>query len=143
MVVDSVETFVREFARALENRDEQACSELWGRGALVLADRFETVAEAPEQLEPFLAGAWSVYEFLDLTSIEFRILDSVALTGSIVRVLVRCSFFDRSGAHLVDGDFEYVLRRDDGELTCHVGINISAEPNLTELAESRGFTVSA
>lgn len=142
MVANSVETFVEAFARALERRDDEACSALWGRGSMVLADKFETVAEYPQQLRPFLAGAWPIYEFLELSRIDHRILEQVALTESISRVLVRYSFFDSTDEHLVDGDFEYVLRREGRDVVCHVGVNISAEPNLTALAERRGFLAS-
>ena len=138
-VTEDVETFLHEFARTLENRDERACSALWGRGGLVLADRFEAVADDPTQLQPFLAGAWPIYEFLDLQRVDHRVVEVVELTDSIVRVLVRYSFFDGADHHLVDGDFEYVLRREGDVLRCHIGVNISAEPNLMALAESRGF----
>lgn len=137
--VSSTEEFVAAFARALQARDASACSALWGRAGIVLADRFEAIADEPRELEPFLAGAWPIYDFLDLARVEHRILEAVALTDSIERVLVRYSFFDAAGAHLTDGDFEYVLRREEGRLRCHVGVNVSAEPNLTALALSRGY----
>lgn len=139
MAAATVDAFVEEFARALERRDDGGCAALWGRGGLVLADRFEAVADDPAELRPFLAGAWPVYDFLDLRRIEHRILERVELTGAITRVLVRYSFFDGAGEHLVDGDFEYVLRRGVAGVLCHVGVNISAEPNLAALAERRGY----
>lgn len=139
MVATSVEQFVRMFAKALASRDEQACSALWGEGSIVLADRFVALAETPQRLADFLAKAWPVYDFLDLESVVPLILKVTPVTDSIVRVLVRYSFYDQAGAHLVDGDFEYILKRYADELRCHVGINISAEPNLAELASSRGF----
>lgn len=138
-----VERFVAAFADALVRRDAAACAQLWGVGAgVVVADEFETAVTDRRDLEPFLAQAWPIYDFLGLARIEHRVLERADLTAAITRLTVCYSFFDDSGAHLTDGDFEYVLRRDADGLRCYVGINISAEPNLAGLARSRGYQSS-
>lgn len=100
---EEVADFVASFADALVRRDEAGCAAHWGRAGMVLADLFETTATDPAQLEPFLARAWPIYDFLDLARIDHHIVERVALTASITRVGVRYSFYDSTGAHLTDG----------------------------------------
>lgn len=134
---DDVEEFV--FAGALARRDETACAALWGSAGIVVADAFEIAFTDRRDLERFLAQAGPVYDHLDVFRIEPHILGQVELTQSITRVTVRYLFHDSSGAHLTDGDFEYVLRRDRNGVRRYVGVNISAEPKLAALARHRGF----
>lgn len=136
---DDVETLVRHFADTLARRDAAGCADLWGDSASIVADAFDATPQTRAALEEFLAAAWPIYDYLNLQRIEHTILERRDLTESITRVRVRFSFFDGTDEHLTDGDFEYVLRRDDGTLRVYVGINIDAEPNLTALARARGY----
>ena len=133
-----VDGFVDRFAAALVRRDAPGCADLWGDAAMIVADQFAATPTTRQELESFLAHAWPIYDYLDLARIDWQIVDRVELSESMTRIRVQFAFYDRAEAHLTDGQFEYLLRRDSAGLRCYVGVNIDAEPNLAGLARNRG-----
>ncbi|WP_431956747.1 hypothetical protein [Nocardia lijiangensis] len=60
-----------------------------------------------------------------------------------MRVRVRWHFYDEDGNLLTDGDYEYLLRRDEGRLHAYVAVAIDEREKLTQLAAAKGIDLPA
>jgi hypothetical protein len=137
-----VEAFLTSYESALSAYDANASAALWGLPGTMITDDFAGSLDSRELMAQGLTQSYPLYQALGMSRVGHTVVERADLTDRIVRLRVRWHFYDDGGEHLVDGDYEYLLRRDDDGLHVYVAVAIDEAQRLTELAQRRGIDLS-
>ncbi|WP_431956743.1 hypothetical protein [Nocardia lijiangensis] len=140
---DEIESFLDDYQAALSAFDAERSAALWGTPGTILGDAFVGSLSTNAEMAQGLAQSYPFYQRLGLARVGHTLLEQVDLTPLIVRVRVRWHFYDEDGNLLTDGDYEYLLRRDDGRLHAYVAVAIDEREKLTQLAAAKGIDMPA
>jgi hypothetical protein len=137
-----VENFLTRYESALSAYDAHASAELWGLPGMLIADTFAGALDSREEMAQGLTQSYPLYRALGLTRVGHTVIERADLTPRIVRLHVRWHFYGAEDEHLVDGDYEYLLRRDDDGLHAYVAVAMDAAEKVPELARRMGIDPS-
>lgn len=137
-----VERFLTRYGSSLADFDAKASAEMWGLPGVILSDEFAGALDSREQMARGLEQSYPLYRALGLSEVTHTLLERVQVTARIVRVRVRWHFYDDTGEHLTDGDYEYLLRRDDDGFRAYVATAIDEAERMGELADRKGIDLS-
>lgn len=85
-----------------------------------------------------LEQSYPFYQSLGPASVGHTLLEQADLTARLTRIHVRWHFYGSDGALRTDGDYEYLLRRDDdGRLKAYVAVAIDDMEKLSALAAAK------
>ncbi len=136
---DEIESFLDEYQAALSAYDAERSASLWGMPGTIVSDGFVGALHSRAELAQALSQAYPFYQQLGLARVDHTLLEHVELTASIARVHVRWHFYDDADELLTDGDYEYLLRRDDDGPHAYVAVAIDEMEKLTKLAAEKGI----
>jgi hypothetical protein len=137
-----VENFLTRYESALSAYDAHASAELWGLPGMLIADTFAGALDSREEMAQGLTQSYPLYRALGLTRVGHTVIERADLTPRIVRLHVRWHFYGAEDEHLVDGDYEYLLRRDDDGLHAYVAVAMDEAEKVLELARRKGIDPS-
>jgi hypothetical protein len=137
-----VEAFLTSYEAALAAYDAKASASLWGLPGTMITDDFAGSLDSRELMAQGLTQSYPLYRALGMSRVAHTVVERADLTDRIVRLRVRWHFYDDGGEHLVDSDYEYLLRRDDDGLHVYVAVAIDDAVRLVELAQRRGIDLS-
>jgi len=137
-----VETFLTRYESALSAYDAHASAELWGLPGMLIADTFAGALDSREEMAQGLTQSYPLYRALGLTRVGHTVIERADLTPRIVRLHVRWHFYGAEDEHLVDGDYEYLLRRDDDGLHAYVAVAMDEAEKVLDLARRKGIDPS-
>ncbi|MEV0030594.1 hypothetical protein [Nocardia sp. NPDC050793] len=140
---DEIESFLDEYQAALSAFDAERSAALWGTPGTILSDGFVGTLSSHAEMAQGLAQSYPFYQALGLARVGHTLLEHIDLTPLIARVRVRWHFYDGDGNLLTDGDYEYLLRRDDERLHTYVAVAIDETEKLTQLAAAKGIDMPA
>jgi hypothetical protein len=137
-----VEDFLTRYQSALSAYDAEAAVGLWGVPGTLITDSFAAALDSREQMAQGLTQSYPLYRALGLSRVDHTVIERANLTHRMVRLHVRWHFYGEDDEHLVDGDYEYLLRRDDDGLHAYVAVAMDAAEKLAELARRKGIDLS-
>ncbi|MFF0529064.1 hypothetical protein ACFYT3_11785 [Nocardia amikacinitolerans] len=140
---DEIESFLDEYQAALSAFDAERSAAMWGTPGTILSDGFVGSLSSNAEMAQGLAQSYPFYRRLGLARVGHTLLEHVDLTPLITRIRVRWHFYDENDDLLTDGDYEYLLRRDDEALRTYVAVPIDEVEKLTQLAAAKGIDLSA
>jgi hypothetical protein len=123
----ALEAYFGAYAKTLGDMDAPATAALWGEPGMMVTDDFIGTVADREELARGLAGSHPQYRAQGLARATHTLVDHAQLTERLLRAHVRWHFWKADGSHIVDADFEYVLRRDDDGLHAHVATLLSGD----------------
>lgn len=135
MTKPEVERYLAAYAAAAGAYDTAAIVRLWGTPGMVITDDFCGALETRTAMGEELEQGYPAYRRFGMQRVDFTVLDWVALTPGIARVLVRWHYFGADELPLTDSDCEYLLRRDGDELRAYVAVSIDERARIAELDE--------
>ncbi|MFE3444478.1 hypothetical protein ACFXNW_15730 [Nocardia sp. NPDC059180] len=136
---DEIESFLDEYQAGLSAYDAEGSAALWGMPGTILSDAFVGSLHSRTEMAQGLSQSYPFYQQLGLARVDHTLLEQVDVTERIVRVRVRWHFYDDADDLLTDGDYEYLLRRDDDGLHAYVAVAIDEMEKLTKLAADKGI----
>ncbi|MFI6040433.1 hypothetical protein ACIA8C_02300 [Nocardia sp. NPDC051321] len=137
---DEIEAFLVEYQESLSTFDAERAVTHWGMPGMILSDTFVGTLSSTTEMAAGLKQSYPFYQALGLASVGHTLLEQADLTARLTRIHVRWHFYDSDGALLTDGDYEYLLRRDDdGRLKAYVAVAIDEMEKLTALAAAKGI----
>jgi hypothetical protein len=137
-----VENFLTRYESALSAYDAHASAELWGLPGMLIADAFAGALDSREEMAQALTQSYPLYRALGLSRVGHTLIERADLTPRIVRLHVRWHFYGTEDEHLVDGDYEYLLRRDDDGLHAYVAVAMDEAEKVLDLARRKGIDPS-
>ncbi|PXX68731.1 hypothetical protein DFR70_102416 [Nocardia tenerifensis] len=139
---DEIEAFLVEYQDSLSAFDAERSVAQWGTPGMIINDAFAGTLSSPEEMAAGLKQSYPFYQSLGLASVDHTLLEQADLTARLTRIHVRWHFYDGEGTKLTDGDYEYLLRRDDdGKLKVYVAVAIDEMEKLTALAVEKGIAM--
>ncbi|MEV0298723.1 hypothetical protein [Nocardia sp. NPDC050710] len=139
---DEIEAFLHEYQNALSSFDAEWSAAQWGMPGTILSDGFVGSLSTTAEMARGLAQSYPFYQRLGLANVGHTLLEHIDLTARIVRIRVRWHFYDAQDVLLTDGDYEYLLRRDDNGLRTYVAVAIDEADKLMQLASAKGIDLS-
>lgn len=136
------EEFLTEYGSALATYDADASASMWGLPGTMITDNFVGSLDSRVQMSQGLAQAYPLYRKLGLSRVTHTLLERTDITARITRLRVRWHFFDKEEEHLVDGDYEYLLRRDDNGPQIYVAVAINEAEQMADLATRKGIDLT-
>ncbi|MFE9578377.1 hypothetical protein ACFYO1_18450 [Nocardia sp. NPDC006044] len=141
---DEIESFLVEYQDSLTAFDAERSVAQWGMPGTMVSDAFVGTLSSPAEMVEGLKKSYPFYQSLGLASVGHTLLEQADLTARLTRIHVRWHFYDRDGALLTDGDYEYLLRReDDGRLKVYAAVAIDEMEKLAALAAAKGIEMPA
>jgi hypothetical protein len=137
---DEIEEFLTAYGSTLAHYDAEGTANHWGTPGTILADAFVGTLDSRAQMAEGLAQGYPLYRRLGLAGVRHTRGETEWLTDRIVRIRVRWHFLAEDDELLTDGDYEYLLRRDDdGQLRAYVAVAIDEAEKLAELVARKGI----
>lgn len=135
------EEFLTTYETALAEFDAETSAALWGIPGTMITDNFVGSLDSRDLMAQGLSQAYPLYRTLGLNRVTHTLLERTDLTARMSRIRVRWHFYD-DHEHLVDGDYEYVVRHDDDGMRIYVAVAIDEAENLAELAARKGIDMT-
>ncbi|MFB8386011.1 hypothetical protein ACFC3F_02605 [Microbacterium sp. NPDC055910] len=133
-----IESFLNDYQDGLGTYDVARSVALWGVPGTILSDPFVGTVSSREEMAQGLEQSYPLYRQLGLKRVEHTLLERVDLTAAITRLRVRWHFYGAGDELLTDGDYEYLLRRDEEGLRMYVAVSIDEAEKIAELAARKG-----
>lgn len=135
------EQFLTTYEKALAEFDAEASAALWGVPGTMITDNFVGSLDSRGLMAHGLSQAYPLYRALGLNRVTHTLLERTDITARISRLRVRWHFYEGE-EHLVDGEYEYVVRHDDDGVRVYVAVAINEAENLAELAARKGIDMA-
>lgn len=140
---DQVEEYLARYAASLTAFDAEAAAALWSIPGMIVDDRLSGVLDSRAAMVQGLEQSYPIYRRLGLHSVGYELVDENHLTGRLVLVRVRWTFFGAGDELLTDSNAHYLLRSDDGDLRATVCIQTDDAEKLQALAAAHGIDLAS
>lgn len=134
---EDIYAFLDQYAGALARFDAEGSADLWGIPGMIITDEFAGALHSREEMAEGLRRAYPLYRQLGLADVRWELLERVAITAKIVRLRIRWSFLDATGALLTRADGEYTLRKDVNGLHVYFFADIDEQERVRELIDQQ------
>lgn len=117
-----------KYAGDLASFNAEALASNYGFPTMTMSSGFAGSIAAKRELEQTLQQAFSYYRSFGFASARYTLKQVNLISPAILSVRLTWSYYNANGEKLVESDYEYVLKKDDGKYKIYVAIAIEAQP---------------
>ncbi|MEO5951935.1 MAG: hypothetical protein ABIQ44_05630 [Chloroflexia bacterium] len=125
--------FFSKYAGDLGSYNAEALASNYGFPTMTLSSEFAGSVATKKELEQTLSQAFAYYKSFGFASAKYSIRQVNLISPQILSVRVTWGYYNRNDEKLVESDYEYVLKKDDGKYKVYVAIAIKDQAKAADL----------